>query len=169
MRAISVLCFLSILGFSIAISVPRPSSILQPPSPPISGTNSWPATPWTYVYGDKVDIFTEYGRSSNSTADDKRIIFATLKLEEKIIKGDDTYQNQVITVVSDVVTLRMTFSGTTAITKEEIFVMVDQWRVYCGTFGAREMAQGQIVIRKPWSVAAIFSIKFNLGPSSTSK
>ncbi len=160
MRPITSLIFLLHSIPSIALSIPSPNPILDPPShPQVDPPPSWPPTPWSYRDGPKTAIFAEYGRQANSTLS-QRIQSATLKIEEKLIKGDASYRDRSIALRSGVVTLYVIFAGK-EVRREEIFRVVDMWRVYAGAFGAREIVHGDIVDGRPRAVAASFAIRFD--------
>ena len=162
------LLFFSTIASSIALSIPPSPSILQvgasPPStttPPLSPPEAaWPSVPWSYEDGSKITIFSEYGRDA-SPALSQSIQFATLDIENMIIKGPASYKARSVAFREGIVTMYMLFSGKVEVSKEEIFRTLDIWRVHAGAFGAREIAEGKIVAAQAPIQVAAFTIRFD--------
>lgn len=144
---------------------PSPSILL--PSTPLNLTEGnrggWPTTPWTYRDGPQIVKFEEYGRLANSTLT-KDIIRATLNIQAYISKGRPIIKNGPITIRHGAVIFKIMISGRETITREEAFRILDQWRVYVGAFGAKEILLGEIGNAEPWAPAAAFNIVFNADP-----
>ncbi|KAL6720579.1 hypothetical protein ACLMJK_002503 [Lecanora helva] len=168
MRHSSLLLFFSITVAGLALSIPINPSIIQLPSQPgptaslssIPVHGFWPPVPWTYRDGTMTDVFSDYGRNANSTLS-QSILFSTLNMETIIIKGPASYRTRSVAFRDGIVHLYIAFSGKVEVTKEEIFRMLDQWRVYAGAFGPREIAQGVIMERVSGVQAASFTIRFD--------
>lgn len=173
---LSVAILPAILRFSTTLSIPHNSSILQlptfsPPTPPppalIIATPSrrgdWPDTPWTYAHYPILTKFEEYGRHISNTTLTRSVIASTIRIQENIIAKGQTPLGRTHSVAfhNGIITLYMVFAPGAAITREEVFVMLDCWRVYVGAFGAREIAQGEMGVARPWRPLAAFAIQFD--------
>ena len=125
----------------------------------------WPSTPWTYHDGPEIVKFQEYGDSANATFT-KDIIRATLNIETDIYKGAATYKEGSWYFQRGPVNVRFVFTGQGQVTMGEIFRIVDQWRVYAGIFGAKEIRLGEIGPERPWTSYGAFMITFDNEQSS---
>jgi len=123
----------------------------------------WPDTPWTYPHYPILTKFEEYGRHVSNSTLTKSVIASTLRIQEKIIaKGQAPFRrNHSIAFHNGTVTLYMVFGAGSEITREQVFVMLDYWRVYVGAFGARELAHGEMGVAEPWIPGAAFAITFD--------
>ena len=103
--------------------------------------------------------YERYGDSVNATFS-KDIIKATYDIETSIMRGPASYTDEPFYLEKGPVAVRVIFTGQGQISREVIFMMVDQWRLYAGHFGARELAFGEIGTENPRAVDAAFSIQF---------
>lgn len=151
-------------------SLPNNISILQLPTTPSPASfkattpNSllnWPPTPYTFRHGPNAIVFQRYGRQLNSTLT-KELLSATLNIQTTINHGAATFQgHSSIAMRCGNLAFNMLFSGQTEITKGDVFLMLDYWRVYVGAFGAREIVLGEIDVARPWTAGAASSIDFD--------
>lgn len=122
--------------------------------------NGWPATTWTYNDVPNIIKYEEYGVHVNQTLT-KDIVRATLRMQADISKGSTKFHESPIAMREDPLIFHVLPTGEGIVDKREIFGILDQWRVYAGQFGAREILLGEVGTRKPWAPAAVFTIEFS--------
>jgi hypothetical protein len=177
MHLLSFATYLAIFRISTALSIPKNTTILHlptfsssaPPSPAsLTAANplpraDWPPTPWTYPDYPILTKFEEYGRHVSNSTLTKSVIASTISIQEELIRKDrpPLRPNHPFAFHSGIVTLYMVFATEAEITRNQVFLMLDHWRVYVGAFGAREIARGEMGVATPWRPAAAFAITFD--------